>query len=321
MTDRNLSKDPLRDPWLVAVWPGMGSVAAMAGTYLAETLGSDPAGSIPGRDFFNITHVDVQGGIARSGAFPRNLFFVWRDPTGRRDLLIFLGEAQPSRRGYDLCHRILDVAEQHGVKRVVTFAAMGTPLHPQTDPRVFGAVTAPEHLKELRGAGAQSLPEGRVGGLNGALLAVAAERDMDAMCLLGEMPFYAAGIINPKSSLAVLQTFSRLSGIELDLARLESITKQAEDQLLQLMEQLREQAGQLEDQLDEGLGDPEEAERDGEPEENHAVLEVDDQRHIDELFDAVSHDRSRAGELKQELDRLGVFKDYEDRFLDLFRTR
>jgi hypothetical protein len=30
-------------------------------------------------------------------------------------------------------------------------------------------------------------------------------------------------------------------------------------------------------------------------------------------------DRSKAFELKQELDRLGVFKEYEDRFLDLFK--
>ena len=30
-------------------------------------------------------------------------------------------------------------------------------------------------------------------------------------------------------------------------------------------------------------------------------------------------DRSRAFELKQELDRLEVFKEYEDRFLDLFK--
>ena len=30
-------------------------------------------------------------------------------------------------------------------------------------------------------------------------------------------------------------------------------------------------------------------------------------------------DRSKAFELKQELDRLGLFKEYEDRFLDLFK--
>jgi hypothetical protein len=37
------------------------------------------------------------------------------------------------------------------------------------------------------------------------------------------------------------------------------------------------------------------------------------------LFNQANQDRSKAFELKQELDRLGVFKDYEDRFLDLFK--
>jgi hypothetical protein len=31
------------------------------------------------------------------------------------------------------------------------------------------------------------------------------------------------------------------------------------------------------------------------------------------------NDRSRAFELKQELNRLGIFKEHEDRFLDLFK--
>lgn len=40
---------------------------------------------------------------------------------------------------------------------------------------------------------------------------------------------------------------------------------------------------------------------------------------IEGLFRKASQDRTKAVELKQELDRLGVFKQYEDQFLDLFR--
>lgn len=48
-------------------------------------------------------------------------------------------------------------------------------------------------------------------------------------------------------------------------------------------------------------------------------LAPEDERHIERLFHEASRDRAKAYELKQELDRLGVFRDYEDRFLDLFR--
>jgi hypothetical protein len=49
-------------------------------------------------------------------------------------------------------------------------------------------------------------------------------------------------------------------------------------------------------------------------------LSSDDEQHIESLFEIARANRSRAFELKSELDRLGVFDDYEDRFLDLFKT-
>ena len=44
-------------------------------------------------------------------------------------------------------------------------------------------------------------------------------------------------------------------------------------------------------------------------------------RRIEQLFEQAGQDRAAAYELKRELDRLGVFKEYEDRFLDLFKKR
>ena len=38
------------------------------------------------------------------------------------------------------------------------------------------------------------------------------------------------------------------------------------------------------------------------------------------MFAKAREDRAKAFELKEELDRLGVFDQYEDRFLDLFKT-
>ncbi|EMI15769.1 hypothetical protein RMSM_07296 [Rhodopirellula maiorica SM1] len=49
-------------------------------------------------------------------------------------------------------------------------------------------------------------------------------------------------------------------------------------------------------------------------------LSAEDQQRIESLFEVAQTDRSRAFELKSELDRLGVFADYENRFLDLFKT-
>jgi hypothetical protein len=42
-------------------------------------------------------------------------------------------------------------------------------------------------------------------------------------------------------------------------------------------------------------------------------------RRIEQLFTQAREDRAKAYELKRELDRLDVFREYEDRFLDLFK--
>jgi hypothetical protein len=54
------------------------------------------------------------------------------------------------------------------------------------------------------------------------------------------------------------------------------------------------------------------------PAEEEGIGPADRQR-LEGLFQEAARDRSKAFELKQELDRLGVFKEYEDRFLDLFK--
>jgi hypothetical protein len=46
-----------------------------------------------------------------------------------------------------------------------------------------------------------------------------------------------------------------------------------------------------------------------------------DRERIETLFIASAADRSKAYELKRELDRLGVFAEYEDHFLDLFKKK
>ena len=284
---------------------------------LLDSLGAQPVGMIPEREFFSVNHVDVQGGIARTGQLPRSLFFVWRDPARRHDLLIFLGEAQPEQHGFDLCRRIIDFAVAQGVERVVTFAAMASQIHPSADPRVFGAVTHPALLKQLADCDINVLQKGRVGGLNGALLAAASDRGLEAICLLGELPFYAAGVPNPKSSLAVLEAFSSLAGLDPDLSKVRAAAEQAEGHILALFDQLRHQVSELQGQTDEDyevIDDQQELVEEEEPPLDASIV-----RHIEELFTAAEGDHARADELKQELDRLGVFREYEDRFLDLFR--
>jgi hypothetical protein len=150
------------------------------------------------------------------------------------------------------------------------------------------------------------------------LLGAAAEAGLQGACLLGEMPHIFAQIPFPKASHAILDVFATLAGIDLDLTELEDQARSVEKQLGDILARVEEQYGK-------GMVDIEEAEDDdGEPEDEATVTEPPRRqpiarKRIEELFDAAKKDRSKAFELKRELDNLGLFAEYEDRFLDLFK--
>ena len=82
-TETNLTK-----PWLVAVWPGMGHVAVSAGYYLMAKLGMHLLAELSANEFFDIEHVEIKNGIVQKGRMPQSRFWVWKDPRGRRDLVV-----------------------------------------------------------------------------------------------------------------------------------------------------------------------------------------------------------------------------------------
>lgn len=301
----------LNTPLLVAVWPGMGHVAISAGYYLMAKLGMHLLAEFSARELFDVEHVEVKSGLIRTGRLPRSRLFVWNDPQRKHDIIVFIGEAQPPSGKYAFCRRLIEYARELGVERVFTFAAMATQMHPEHDSRVFGAATDEESLAELTRLELELLEDGHIGGLNGILLGAAAEMGLRGTCLLGEMPHIFAQLPFPKASLAVLKVFTMIVDIDIDTSELSAQAQAVEEKLGEILaqvEQAMEPQEPAEDQ--ESLG--------FEPPEEERVSPADE-RLIERLFEQARHDRSKAYELKQELDRCGVFQDYEDRFLDLFK--
>jgi uncharacterized protein len=302
----------LRNPWLIAVWPGMGNVAVSAGYYLMAKLGMHLLAEFPARELFDVDHVEVKNGLIQPGRLPRSRMFVWNDPSGRHDLVVFIGEAQPPMGRYVFCHRLIEFAKALGVERVYTFAALATQIHPASPSRVFIAATDNESLAELKEQHLTTIENGHIGGLNGVLLGVAAENGLRGACLLGEMPHIFAQVPFPKAALAVLKAFGPIADLHIDFTELaeqvSDMEKKLGDLLVQMQQAIEQQAPGDEPSVSAEPG-----------EEEGANLE--DRDRIDQLFKQAKQDRAAAYELKRELDRLGVFKEYEDRFLDLFKTR
>jgi len=310
-------------PWMIAAWPGMGSVAVLAAGYLIRELSMEEEGELPTRGHFDIHQVAVKDGLVQPVRMPHGHFFRWRNPGAGRDLVVFLAEAQPAQGVWSYANELLDAAAARGIERVVTFASMASTLHPAANPKVTGVATDPGMLVDLRHAEVSLLEEGQVGGLNGVVLGAAADRSLPGLGLLGEIPFFAAEFPNPKAARAILSVFGVLSGIEISLSELDRHVTAMDRVLLTAYERLREHS----EAQGGGPPPPESPGTDDElagpaPEEDNGQdprLDFLAREEIERLFVAARSDPSRVMELKNHLDRLGVFPRYEDRFLDLFR--
>ncbi len=300
----------LNKPWMVAVWPGIGQVAISAGYYLMAKLGTHMLAELPPEGLFDVDHVDVKRGLIRTGRLPRNRLFLWKDPKGDRDIVIFVGEAQPPTGKHGFCRQIVRFGQDLGVERIFTFAAMASEMRPEDHSRVFGAAVDQESLRELKELDLEIMEEGRIGGLNGILLGIAGESGVRGACLLGEMPQMFAQLPYPQASLAVLRVFSQLAGVHVDVTELAEQAEAVDEKLGELLASVERAMGQQE---------PEELETWRSHPEEEDSLSASERRRIEDLFAQVRQDRSKAYELKRELDRLEVFQEYEDRFLDLFK--
>ncbi|WP_372718587.1 PAC2 family protein [Novipirellula sp.] len=300
----------LDHPWLIAVWPGMGHVALSAGYYLMSKLGMNQFAELSASELFDIDAAIVKDGLVQKPLRPRSRLFSWKAPSGGRDVIVFIGESQPNLGRMAFCEQLIDFACDQGVERLFTFAAMATDMQPGTEARVFAAATQQSLLDVTRQFDVSPLDDGQVGGLNGVLLAAAAEKGMPGICLLGEMPHIFVQMLYPKASLAVLRVFVKMAKIELDLAELAQHSEQTEHRLVQIVAEMRRS---LEPEPQKGEGTV------GEDWKLLSGISEENEQRIESLFEIAAQDRSRAFELKNELDRLGVFEDYEDRFLDLFK--
>jgi len=218
----------------------VGNVALIAATYLKDKLKAEELGEIDPSGFFDLGGIFVKDNLVETPKFPEGKFFYWDSGGEGKDLIIFLAEAQPASGSYEYANMVLDVAQKFEVKRVYTLAAALTEYHPD-QPRVLGAASSSELLEELRKFGVVLAGDFYIAGLNGLLLGVAAERGVEAVCLLGETVKYAAKMANPRAALSVLTVLTELLGVEIDMAELEEFAEGTDKQIRQLGNEMKKE--------------------------------------------------------------------------------
>ncbi|MFB0508661.1 MAG: PAC2 family protein [Thermodesulfobacteriota bacterium] len=234
-------KPHLERPDFIAAWPGMGNVALKAASFLRDKLKAEKFAEIEPGDFFPLSGIIIRENLVETPRLPKSTFYSWKGSAPCKDLLIFIGDAQPSSgKEYAFVDLVMDVAMKVGVERLYTFAAMPSNIGHKQVPRVWGVATHLKLIEILKEFDVRIMSDGHISGLNGSLLGMAKMRGIEGTCLLGEIPYYATQIENPRSSKVVLEVLGSMLKIDIDMTELETLAEYTETEIEKYIRQISE---------------------------------------------------------------------------------
>jgi len=249
-------KEPeLKNPIMFCGWPGIGNIGISAIESLRGVLKAQEFGEIEPWDFFNPRKVTIEKGLLKDLEFPGSKFYYQR--IRNQDLIFFIGQEQPAegriryaegKKAYKIANLVLDVAEKFGCRRVYTSGAAVTQIHHTVKPRVWAVPNRQSLIEEIQkyentilmsGIEGRS-SQGTIAGLNGLLLGVAKKRGLDAICLMGEIPYYLQGAPwpYPRGSKSVLEVLTKILDVKFDLSQLDELVKTVEENIEEFLESL-----------------------------------------------------------------------------------
>ena len=177
---REMFKPSLEDPVFVQGLPGFGNVGRIAAHLLIKFCEAKPFAELYSPSFPDYVSISSKG-ITN---LPKYEFYA--APMEKNNLVIMTGETQPSfddvLAHYQVCSEIVNFAKKLGSNFIVTMG--GVPIT-EDKAKVYVAATSSKLANEFKEKGAVIYSKGRIVGGTGLTLALAKERGLDGVCLLG----------------------------------------------------------------------------------------------------------------------------------------
>jgi len=228
------ARPKLNSPNLIAAWPGISNVSMIVASYLEKKLDFKKLAEIEATHFFDPIGVVVKSNVVESPQFPKSRFSYWKNKAGGSDIILFIGDDQPASKGYELANCVVDLGLKFQVKRIYTCAAAITRIHHTEQPKIWGVATIPQMMDELKEHNLVQRGNLHISGLNGLLLGVAKERNVEGICLLAEVPSHTTRIQNPMAALSIFSALPEMLGIEIDTLELELLATETKEKMKEL---------------------------------------------------------------------------------------
>jgi len=246
-------KEPtLKNPVLLCGWPGIGNIGITAIDTLKRAVEAEELGEIEPWDFFYPHKVVIENGLLKDLEFPKNKFYFKK--LQKFDLIFFIADEQPAdvkggyasgKKAYEIANLVLDIGLKFGCQRVYTSGAAVAQIHHTTKPRVWAVPNSVELIDELRKykntvfmSGIEGRRgQGTISGLNGLMLGIAKNRGLEAICLMGEIPYYLQWIPLPysKASQSVLEVLTQIFNITMDFNLFNQYVEKTEKSIEELI--------------------------------------------------------------------------------------
>jgi hypothetical protein len=217
-------KPVLTDPVLIEGLPGIGFVANISALHLIQELKAKLFAEIHS-SFFQDFAITAEKGKAR---FPINELYYHKGRDGERDLVILYGNTQALTTvgQYELCGRILDIAEEFGCRYIITLGGLKREEKIKS-PKLYCAATDRETLKDALDAGAKIMG-GQIFGVAGLLIGLSKLRGMKGFCLLAETPGLYPDVTAARK---VLNVVCKMLHLKVDLSRLDTAAEAIQNTL------------------------------------------------------------------------------------------
>ena len=177
---REMFNPSLENPVFVQGLPGFGNVGRIAAHLLIKFCEAKPFAELYSPSFPDYVSISSKG----ITYLPKYEFYA--APMEKNNIVIMTGETQPSfddvLAHYQVCSEIVDFAEKLGCHFMVTMG--GVPIT-EEKAQVYVAATSSKLATEFMEKGAVIYSKGRIVGGTGLTLALAKERRLDGICLLG----------------------------------------------------------------------------------------------------------------------------------------
>lgn len=218
-----LEKPKMKNPILVEGLPGIGLVGKLAADHLLDELGAKKIGEVFSHD------MPPQVMIKEDGTVQLVNMEFYHTKCKKQDLMLLVGDFQgitPDGQ-YRMTASIIEYLKSMKVRRIYTLGGLGTG-NLTKEPRVFGAATSTDLVKEHEKYNILFKGGGAILGASGLLLGLGKQNGIEGVCLMGETH---GQIIDAKSAEAVLEILTKILDIKIDMKALVEKAKDTEEQM------------------------------------------------------------------------------------------